>query len=139
MNNYLGTLLSILVMFLISSGFVQVHTVEQMKQELRELQADAVKKVEAEGNLLPANTGPLLRTYLADEIANKNFRLDINKMNITVSRTTGISDDALTYNDEFLCTLTYEKPKLVAFFQNNKKFVFSMRGTMEPLPYDANP
>lgn len=110
-----------------------------MKQELRELQADAVKKVEAEGTLNPANAGPLFRKFLSDEIANKNFRLDINKLSIKVQRTTGISDDALTYNDEFVCTLTYQKPKLTAFFTNNRDFVFTMRGTMEPLPYDANP
>ncbi|WP_103108606.1 hypothetical protein [Brevibacillus reuszeri] len=139
MHNYIGTLLSIFVMILIPVGFVQVHVVEQVKQELREIQADAVKKIEAEGNLLPANTKPLLQAFIASEIETKKFRLDINKLKLQVSRTDGISDNALTYNDEFMSTLTYEKLNLVAFFQSNRNFVHTMFGTMEPLPYDANP
>ncbi|MDC0764241.1 hypothetical protein POF51_26330 [Brevibacillus sp. AG] len=139
MNNYLGTLLSIFVSLVIAAAFIQIHVVNQIKQEMRELQADAVKKIEAEGNLDPVNAQPLLLSYLEDEIATKNFRLDINKLQIKVRRTEGISDGALTYNDEFTCTLTYEKPNLVSFFQSNRDFVYTMHGTMEPLPYDANP
>ncbi|MGG4499148.1 hypothetical protein [Brevibacillus reuszeri] len=139
MHNYIGTLLSLLVMILIPVGFAQVHVVEQVKQELREIQADAVKKIEAEGNLLPSNTKPLLQAFIASEFETKKFRLDMNKLKLQVSRTDGISDNALTYNDEFMCTITYEKLNLVAFFQSNRNFVHTMFGTMEPLPYDASP
>lgn len=139
MNQYIGTLIVLLGLFIIPSAFVQLHVTAQLKQELREIQADAVKKIEAEGNILPANAEGLLRQFVGAEIATKSYRLDQSKLQLSVARVGGISTSELTYKDEFSVTLRYPCPPLISIFSNVKDFRFVMNGTMEPLPYDANP
>lgn len=139
MSNYIATLLVLLGIVIIPTGFAQVHVVAQLKQELRQIQADAVKKLEATGSIPIDKAKMNMQAFVREEIAAKKYRLSEQKLGITIVRSGGISTNELTYNDEFVVTITYQRPLLASFFSDRRDFHFEMAGTMEPLPYDVTP
>ncbi|MBO8163927.1 MAG: hypothetical protein H0Z34_09465 [Brevibacillus sp.] len=137
MSNLISTLMVVLTLLLVPGGFLQVHVVQQIKQELRTIQADAVRKVAAEGTITPANATLLIRKFIQEEIETKHYRLNSEAISLSVERVGGISEEELTYKDEFIVRIGYPKPPLSSFFSTAKDFSFIMYGTMEPFPYDA--
>ncbi|WP_019123883.1 hypothetical protein [Brevibacillus massiliensis] len=137
MSNLIATLLVVVSLILVPAGFMQVHVVQQIKQELRTIQANAVMKVAAEGTITPANAKKMIENFIQEEIQTKDYRLKAVDVTVAVERVGGLSEGELTYKDEFKVTLGYPKPPLSSFFSTAKDFSFVMYGTMEPFPYDV--
>lgn len=135
LKNIIATLLAIMVLIVVPSGFAQVHKYIQDTQDVRHLAFDLSTYLAKKGTLDPTNVSVIVSAFLTKEIQEKALSLDLGKLSVNVVRVNGFSDQELTAYDSFKVIVDYPKPRLIEWLNQVPNLHEEIINTIEPVPH----
>ncbi|MGC5326984.1 hypothetical protein [Brevibacillus sp. SYSU BS000544] len=135
MKYVIATLISIMLLVAVPSGFAQVHKYIQEQENVRHVAANLTMHLAKKGTLQPANIQSIVSSFLQDEILKKALPIDSDKVTIIITRENGFSDEELTAYDTFKVVVHYPRPRLIAWLDVVPDLNMELYGTMEPVPH----
>jgi hypothetical protein len=137
MGQIISTLLNVMVLLLVPLGVLQVHTAAQVRSELLEISAAAVKYLSNHGGTSDSEVLSDIRQFVRQELVSKSFHIPESELQISVVRTKAVDPLLWSHEDEFQLRMQIPFPLFTEMFPIEKSTISVVRkGTVNIMDYD---
>jgi hypothetical protein len=137
MGQLISTIVNVMVFLLVPLGVLQVHTVAQVRHELLEVSAAAVKYLSNHGGTSDSEVISDIRQFVRQELSSKSFQIQESELQISVLRTKAADPHLWSHEDEFQLRMQIPYPLFTELFPVEKSTISVVRnGTVTIMDYD---